>query len=150
MERRTRLVYQVPAAVWILLIAWQVVEHMPSNGRPKPNCRTGGRAKDIATTVGLVLGSQRHAITKERLEPALNSLIKPEELNGVAMLNDAGEIVASAVRRSVPQSGAPVPASGNIGATSTFALMNLVALGTNVTSEPESARPTIVVAQRAV
>jgi signal transduction histidine kinase len=91
----------------------------------------------------LVLGSQRHAITKERLELALNSLIKPDELNAVAMLNVAGEVVASA--------GAPIDLkmaglfpTGEHWGEHSVALMNLVPLGTNFTSEAEAPRPMIV------
>src|SRR5947208_2289717 len=141
MNKQTRLVFSVLVAVWAVLIVWQVVEHNRVRLATKAELRN--RAKDISNTVGLVLSSQRHVITKERLESALNSLIKPHELNAVAMLNAAGEVVASA--------GAPIDAemkgllpTGEHWGERDFALMNLVALGTNVTSETEPARPMIV------
>jgi hypothetical protein len=140
MDRRTRLVYEVLAAVWILMIAWQVVEHSRVKRAAKAELRN--RAKDISTTVGLVLGSQRHVITKERLESALNSLIKPDELNAVAMLNAAGETVASAGPAIDPELEHLLLTTGEHWADRNFALMNLVALGTNVTSEAEASRPT--------
>src|SRR5215212_9388972 len=94
MNKQTRLVYGLLAAVWVLIIAWQVIEH--NRVRQAARAELRNRAKDISNTVGLVLGSQRHVITKERLESALSSLIKPEELKAVAMLNAAGDVVASA------------------------------------------------------
>src|SRR3954454_21017662 len=94
MNKQTRLVYGLLATVWAMIIAWQVVEHNRVKRAARAELRN--RAKDISNTVGLVLSSQRHVITKERLESALNSLIKPHELNAVAMLNAAGEVVASA------------------------------------------------------
>ncbi len=141
MNRQSRLVYGVLFAVWAMLLVWQAVEH----DRVKHSARVAliNRAKDIATTVGLVLGSQRHAITKERLELALNSLIRPDELISVAMLNAAGDVVAFA--------GAPIHfkmadllPTGERWEKQTVALMNLVPLGTNLTSEAELARPPIV------
>jgi signal transduction histidine kinase len=141
MNKQSRLVYAVLVAVWAMMLVWQAVEH----GRVKRVARVAliNRAKDIATTVGLVLGSQRHPITKERLELALNSLIKPDELNSVAMLNAAGDVVASA--------GAPIDLrmtgllpTGEHWGKQTVALMNLVPLGTNLTSEAEVTRPPIV------
>jgi signal transduction histidine kinase len=142
MNKQTRLVNGVLLAVWAMMIVWQVVEHDRVKHAAKTELRN--RAKDISKTVGLVLGSQRHLITKERLESALNSLVKPEELNAVAMLNAAGEEVASA--------GPPIDfemkglgSTGEHWGERTVALMNLVDLGTNLTSEAEASRPTIVV-----
>ena len=58
---------------WAVILVWQVVEH----NRVKRAAKAAliNRAKDISNTVGLVLASQRHLITKERLELALNSSI---------------------------------------------------------------------------
>lgn len=142
MNKQTRLVYALLLAVWVMLIAWQVVEHR--RVQRAAQVALINRAKDISTTVGIVLRSQRHVITKERLESALKSLVKPEELTAVAMLNAAGEVVASA--------GAPIDLelkglvpTGEHWAENFVALMNLVDFGTNVTLEAESGRPTIVV-----
>jgi signal transduction histidine kinase len=107
------------------------------------------RAKDISNTVGVVMRSQRRFgsfISRERLESALSSLINPGELSAIALLNDAGEVVASA--------GAPIeldqrglPLDSPYWAARTVTLMNLVDLGTNLTAEVEAASPTIVVAR---
>jgi signal transduction histidine kinase len=141
MNQQSRLVYGVLLGVWAVLLVWQIAEHDRVNRATR--VALINRAKDIATTVGLVLGSQRHAITKERLELALNSLIKPDELNAIAMLNATGDVVASA--------GAPIDlkttglfTTGEHWGKNTVALMNWVALGTNLTSETQGSRPTIV------
>ena len=141
MNKQTRLVFGVLLAAWATIIAWQLVEHT----RVKRAAKAAliNRAKDISTTVGIVLRSQRHVITKERLESALNSLVKPEELNAVAMMNASGDVVASA--------GTPIDSelkglgpTGQHWGEQTVALMNLVDLGTNITFEAEPGRTTIV------
>ncbi len=142
MNKQTRVVYSLLGAVWVLMIAWQLVEHLRVNQAAK--AALINRARDISTTVGIVLRSQRHLITKERLESALHSLLKPEELNAVAMLNAAGEIVASAGTPIDLNMAGLVPTGEHWG-DRTVALMNLVDLGTNVTLEADGPRPTIVV-----
>jgi hypothetical protein len=146
MNKQTRVVYGVLLAVWAVIVAWQIFEHTRVKSAAK--AALINRAKDISTTVGIVLramSSQRHVITKERLESALNSLVTPEELNSVAMLNAAGEVVASAGGPIDLEMKGLVPTGEHWGASS-VALMNLVDLGTNVTFEAEtSTRPTIVV-----
>lgn len=144
MSHRTRPVYLVLLAVWVLVIAWQIAEHR----RVQRNARVAliNRAKDISSTVGLVLRSQRHfgIISQDRLESALDALIKPDELNGVSLFNARGDVVASA--------GTPIDLelkglvhTGEHWESGTVTLMNLVDLGTNVTADIESSRPTIVI-----
>ena len=139
MNKQTRLVYAVLAAVWVMLIAWQVVEH--DRVKRAAKAELSNRAKDISNTVGLVLGSQRHVITKERLESALNSLVKPEELMAVAMLNATGDIVASAGTPIDSEMQGLVPTGEHWG-SATYALMNLVALGNQCSlPKPRPAAP---------
>ncbi|HTI68779.1 MAG TPA: ATP-binding protein, partial [Candidatus Limnocylindria bacterium] len=105
------------------------------------------RAKDISTTLGIVIRSQRrfgNVVSKERLESALSDLVRPGELNGIALFNSLGDVVASAGVGTNP----PVrPLAGNAEywGADTVALMNLVDLGTNVTHDIENMQPTIVV-----
>jgi signal transduction histidine kinase len=129
MNKQTRLVYGVLLAVWVMMLSWQFVEHIHVKRNEK--AKLINRAKDISNTVGLVLSSQRHVITKERLESALNSLLKPEELNAVAMLNIAGEEVAAAGPHIDPEMKG-LDTSGEHWGERTVALMNLVDLGTNL------------------
>lgn len=144
MNKRTQLVYAILAVVWVVIVAWQAMEHH----RVRHAARTEliNRAKDISTTLGIVIRSQRRfggIISKERLESALQELINPDELRGVALLNVAGEVVASAGEQIDLGLKGLLPAGAHWG-THTVTLMNLVDLGTNVATELERPRPTIV------
>ncbi|HOA60146.1 MAG: hypothetical protein KA191_04680 [Verrucomicrobia bacterium] len=143
LERRTGLVIGVLAAVWLVIVAWQAIEHKRVQRAARQTLID--RAKDISNTVGLVMRSQRRfgIISRERLESALSSLIRPGELNAVAVLNDLGDVVASA--------GSPIEfttrdldPSREYWADRTVTLMNLVDLGTNVTAEISESQPTLV------
>lgn len=134
--------------LWLLVAGWQVLEHQ----RVRQVARTEliHRAKDISTTLGLVIHSQRRfggLVSKERIELALKPLIRPGELHTIALLNDAEEVVASAgdpidfdLRELVPRAEYWRP--------DFVALMNLVDLGTNVTSEADPRSTTIVLPSR--
>ena len=146
MIHRTRPVIIVLLLVWAIIVGWQVAEH----GRVRQNVDAAliNRAKDISSTVGLVLRSQRRfgVISQERLESALSALITPDELLGISVLNARGEVVASA--------GVPIDLelkgllpTGVHWARDSVALMNLVDFGTNVTSDIEDTRPTIVISR---
>ena len=79
MTSRTRLVYGLLIAVLALIITWQVVEH----DRVKASARAAliNRSRDITTTLGLVIRSQRRFggsfVSQERIESALKELVKP-------------------------------------------------------------------------
>ena len=146
MIHRIRAVYIVLLVVWVLIVAWQAVEHRRVHG----NARVAliNRSKDISSTVGLVLRSQRRfgVISQDRLESALSALIKPDELTGVSILNSHGEIVASAGVPIDLELKGLVPTGEHWGSAS-VALMNLVDLGTNVTSDIEGSRPTLILSR---
>jgi signal transduction histidine kinase len=132
--------------VWALIVAWQAVEHR----RVERDARAAliNRARDISGTVGVVLRSQRFfgIISRDRLESALTALIKADELTAVAILNSRGEVVASAGEPIDFELKGLVPTGEHWGPAS-VALMNLVDLGTNVTSEIEGNRPTIILSR---
>jgi signal transduction histidine kinase len=143
--RRSRVwVYGLMLAVWILILGWQVVEHTRVTQVARAELRH--RAKDISTTVGIVLRSQRRfgVISKERVEPALAGLIRPDELTAVALLNAAGQIVASAPTnvdlRSHLGMGRP-----ELWEQNSVTIINLVDLGVNVARDLEGTNPPIVV-----
>lgn len=146
MIHRTRPVYVVLLVVWGLIVVWQLIEH----GRVRQAAKVAliNRSKDISGTVGLVLRSQRHfgVISQERLESALNALIKPDELTGVSLLNARGEVVTSAGAPIDLESKGLVP-TGEHWEPGSVALMNLVDLGTNVTSDIEGSRPTLILSR---
>ncbi|HYT60048.1 MAG TPA: ATP-binding protein [Haliangiales bacterium] len=150
MIKRTRLVFGfgLLLTVWVMVAAWQVVEHV----RVKESARAAliNRSRDITTTLGLVIRSQRRfggMVSQERLEPALGELVKSGELSSVALLNAAGEVVASA--------GAPIDVetkgtmrTGEHWDSRSVTLVNLVDLGASVAQEGETNRPTIVLPRR--
>ncbi len=143
LNRRTRLVVFSLLAVWLVIIGWQIVEHR----RVQRSARQAliNRAKDISNTLGLVMRSQRRfgIINKERLEPAITSLIRPGEVNAIALLNDNGDLVASAPS-SLELETRGLDPTREYWADRTVTLMNLVDLGTNVTAEAVEPRPTLV------
>src|SRR4051812_39039070 len=95
-KRRSTLICGLLFGVWALIVVWQMSEHT----RVEEGARGAliYRAKDISTTLGIVLRSQRRfggVVSKERLESAMNDLLRPGELNGIALLNAVGDKVAS-------------------------------------------------------
>ncbi len=84
-------------ALWGLIIAWQTFEHHRVVGAARKALIN--RAVDIASSVGVVIRSQRRfggIVTQDRLESALNDLVQSEELVGVTLLNAQNAIVAQA------------------------------------------------------
>jgi signal transduction histidine kinase len=146
MIHRTRPVYWVLLAFWLVVVVWQGLEH----ARFQRNARAGliNRARDISSTVGVVLRSQRFfgIISQDRLESALTALVQPEEMRAVSILNSRGEVVAAAGDALGLESRELAP-TGVHWVGDHVALMNLVDLGTNVTSEPEGNRPTLVLSR---
>lgn len=147
MKRRSVLIYGTLLAIWVLLLAWQVVEH----NRVEASARIalGNRAKDISNTLGLLMRSQRFfgVISKERLEYALNALVSHGELQSVELLNAMEEVVASA--------GPPIELppkteirGGEHWDKDTVTLLNLVDLGTNVTHDLEITNLSIIMPSR--
>lgn len=106
LNRRTALVYGLIAAVWAVVLGWQIEEHARVKAAARNNL--SNRAKDIANTVGACIrGMQfRGTVLQDRLEPVLrelvegrtNELVSASELVSIALLNAAGDPVASAGR----------------------------------------------------
>ncbi|MSU57230.1 MAG: hypothetical protein EXS35_03445 [Pedosphaera sp.] len=147
MNLRGRFVYGVLLAVWVLILGWQIAEHRRVHNAAQ--VALVNRAKDISTTLGIVLRSQRRfgVISKDRLESALNELLNPEELKAVAMLNATGDVVASAGLPIDLALKGLVPTGEHWGER-TVTLVNLVDLGPNMTSEFEGTNPPIVLPPR--
>lgn len=149
-KRSNALIYGLLIGVWLLVLVWQVEEHV----RVRNAARAGlvNRAKDISMTLGIVLRSQRRfggVVSKEQLETSLSELVKQEsaELNGIALLNAAGEMVASA------GTGPDFPSKDVAGPTErwdaqTVTLMNPVDLGTNLTYDFEGTNPPIILSRQ--
>jgi signal transduction histidine kinase len=143
--RRTWTVYVLLLAIWAILLGWQVAEH--SRVLTSSRATLINRAKDISNTLGLVVRSQRRfggVISRERMESILNELIRPGELEGIALANTAGEIIATA--GNIPDLHATAPLhTGQLWTDRIVTLINLVELGTNVTQDLERSNPTIVI-----
>ncbi|MDB6110146.1 MAG: Sensor protein ZraS, partial [Pedosphaera sp.] len=141
--RRSWFVYGTLLAIWIILIGWQIAEHV--RVRRSAQAALINRAKDISNTLGLLMRSQRFfgVISKERLESALNELVSKGELHSVVLLNATNEIVASAGAPIELQSRGDLRGGEHWG-EQTVTLENLVDLGTNVTQELERTNLTII------
>src|SRR5262245_37549828 len=104
LTKRSFLVYATLIGVWLLIVAWQVEEHIRFKGFERTALRN--RSKSIASTLGAsIRGLQfRGAVFGDRLQPVLNELVgagtneagPSGEVVAVGVLNAAGEIVASA------------------------------------------------------
>jgi signal transduction histidine kinase len=147
MFRHSRLVYGLLLAAWILILAWQVAEHR--RVRASERAALILRSRDITTTLGLVIRSQRRfggMVSQGPLESALTELVRPGELTSIALLNATGEVMVSA--------GPPIDLAtkgmlqtGTQWEPHTVTIVNLVDLGSNLSSE-DSERPTVVMPRR--
>ncbi len=146
--RRSNLVYALLVLAWVLVLGWQIGEHL--RVRQRTRAELINRTKDISSTVGTVLRSQSWfgVISKERLESALAGLVRPGELNALALLNAAGDVVASAgTNTDLQPRGTVRPAE--LWERDTVTLVNLVDLGANVTRDLEGTNPPIVLGRDA-
>jgi signal transduction histidine kinase len=133
--RRSWLVYGMLGALWTLLVVWQIVEHARLHQAAQGQLIDRGRY--ISSTCGVLLRSRGFfgVISKERLEAALNGLVRnTNELESVVLLNAGGQKVAEA--------GAPfeLPSNDELRqgvrwADRTMTLQIPVDLGTNVAPE---------------
>jgi signal transduction histidine kinase len=131
MSLRGRHLYSLLGILWAVILIWQGFEHR----RVRASARDEliNRARDISNTAGSVMHALRRfgVVPRDRLEPALRPLIKPGDVNSIALLNAEEEIVAlvgepiAADLKTLVPSGAPYWSDRGV------ALMNLVELGTN-------------------
>ena len=150
MNRRGTLIYGLLLGVWVLVVAWQLAEHL--RVREEARAALVNRAKDISTTLGIVLRSQRRfggVVSKERLEASLTELVRQEktELSGIALLNAAGEMVASAGTGIDLQTRVAAGTTEKWNAQ-TVTLVNPVDLGTNLTYDIEGTNPPIILSRQ--
>lgn len=103
LKRRNYFVFGLLAAVWLLVITWQIEEHHKVRESAKTDLRRSSKA--IANTVGaFIRGLQfRGAVFPDRLEPVLNELVgatnelvKSSELISIALMNASGDRLAYA------------------------------------------------------
>jgi signal transduction histidine kinase len=144
LKRRNFLVYGLFVALWALVAAWQWADHV--RVRQLAHEELIHRARDVSTSVGTTMRAFRRfggVVSKDRLEGALKEMLQPGEWNGIALLNEAGTVVASAGTVELDLKGAPAPAE--VWGKETVILFNPVALGTNVTRDLEGTNLPVVV-----
>ena len=106
LTRRSLLVYGFLGALWVLVLGWQVQEHIRVREAARTDLRN--RSKDIANTLSAIIRGMRFrgTIPQDRLELVLNELvhgrtnelIKSSELISIVLLNATNQPVASAGR----------------------------------------------------
>jgi len=146
-DRRTQFVFTLLAIVWVIIIAWQMVEHRRVVSAARNELRN--TARDVTTTLGIVMRSQRRfgVISRERLESALNELIRANIAKSIALLNASGEVVASAGPEieALAKGVFVYGQSWEYWGRNEIAIQNIIDLGTNVETGIEVPQPTIII-----
>ncbi len=150
LKRRSAWIYGLLFGVWLLLAGWQAQEHL--RVREQARLALVNRGADISTTLGIVLRSQRHfggLVSKENLEDSLGQLVNQEkaELSGIALLNAAGEVVASAGEEFNVSSFSTMT-NAEVWGAQTVTLFNPVDLGTNLTRDIEGTNLPIILSHQ--
>ncbi len=144
LSRRSLLVYGLLGAFWVLVLGWQVEEHLRVREVARADLRN--RSKDIANTLSAILRGMRFrggAISKDRLEPVLNELtqgrtnelIKSSELISIALLDANNQPLVSAGRPLDPQREEVFSQEGEHWGPRSVTLVNPVNLGAILSSE---------------
>jgi signal transduction histidine kinase len=150
LTRRSLLVYGLLLAVWLLVVGWQIEEHVRLRDSAKTDLRV--RSKDIANTLSAFIRGLRFrgAIPQDRLESVLNELVngrtneivKSSELISIALLNAAGEPVAFA-GKPIDFEQKDIAQEGERWGRQSVTLINPVDLGAILASEGVT-NPTVV------
>jgi signal transduction histidine kinase len=142
MKNRAAIVYVLLSALCVAFIAWQVAEHKRVVEAARQSLMSRGRA--ITGTLGLLIRSQRRGggiISQERLEAALAELIKPGDVESIALLNAEDEVVIAA---GAPLKDYSITTAGVTWFRERMLLANLVDLGTNAFPRSDGERRAIV------
>jgi signal transduction histidine kinase len=102
LKRRSVLIYGLLAAVWALVLGWQVEEHMRVRNAARADLRS--RSKDIANTVSAIIRGMRFrgtipedrlkSVFTELVEGHTNELVKSSELLSIVLLSATNELVS--------------------------------------------------------
>lgn len=114
------------------ICGWQIEEHL----RFKRDAAQAlvNRGRDITSTLGVVVRSQRRnglVVPKERLQASLQDLIRPGELDSIAILSATGETIASA-GQTLDLSTEMLRSRGVFWRDQSLTILNLMDLGTTV------------------
>ena len=103
-KRNSALIYSLLAGAWLLVVGWQVEEHLRVIESARSDLR--GSSHEIAHTLGAVTRALRFrgALFQDRLDPVLNelvkvrtnALVKSSGLIAVGLLNTDGDPLVSA------------------------------------------------------
>jgi signal transduction histidine kinase len=129
--RRTWAIYGMLAAIWAVLMVWQIGEH--ARARHSFENMVVDRGRSISSTCGLLMRARSFfgVVSRERLESALKQLVDTNELRAVELLNTNGEVVASAgIPFEMPHHNEMD--GGVVWLENTMIMENPVDLGTNV------------------
>ena len=128
----------------LAVCGWQVEEHL--RFRRSATQALVNRGRDITSTLGVLLRSQRRfgVVTKERLQSTLQDLVRPGELEALAVLGSTGETIASAGGRLelTPEMS---QARGIFWRDHTLTILNLMDLGATAGDDGARPRPPLVV-----
>src|SRR3954468_20502620 len=132
---KRRLVFSaLIIACGLAVCGWQAQEHL----RRRRNSAQAliNRGRDITSTLGVLLRSQRRfgIVSKERLQPVLQDLVRPGELEAIAILGADGSVIASAGTK-VETSPDLLQAPGVYWHEHSLTIMNLMDLGANAGDE---------------
>ena len=105
-RRNSGLIYGLLLGVWVLIVAWQIEEHIRVRDTAQTSLRR--RSEAIAKTIGAVVRGQqfRGSVLRERLDPVLEQLVGSDtngaesgEVISIELLgNDQTNVLASAGR----------------------------------------------------
>ncbi|MBI4621649.1 MAG: hypothetical protein HY736_00315 [Verrucomicrobia bacterium] len=145
--KRSLGVYAVLLGCALAVCAWQRAEHLRFERAAAQTLINRGR--DITSTLGVVVRSQRRGgfVTKDRIESALQDLVRPGELESIAILGATGETIASA-GRTVELTPEILRARGVHWQDRTLTLMNLMDLGAVGAEDHARTPPPIVLPDR--
>lgn len=131
----------------LALCGWQIEEHLRFKRAAAEALINRGR--DITSTLGVVIRSQRRfgpvtVVFKDRLQFALNELVRPEELESIAILGSTGETIASA-GKSVELTPAMLEARGVYWRDRSLMIMNLMDLSATASENGTRSPAAIIV-----
>jgi signal transduction histidine kinase len=146
--KRRVVVYVILIGLGLAVCGWQAEEHMRFK-RSEAQALVN-RGRDITFTLGVLLRAQRRiygsiVVSKERLEAALQDLVRPEELESISVLGASGGTIASAGAR-VELTPDMLADGGPHWHDRTVTIMNLMDLSAATGDEGTRVRPRIVVA----
>lgn len=128
----------------LAVCAWQAEEH----ARYARAAADGliHRGRDITSTLGVVIKSQRRfaAVNKDRLQSALQDLVRPGVLESIALLGATGETIASA-GQPVELTPEMLRARGVYWREHNVTIMNLMDLGSTAPEDGSRPRTAVVV-----